>query len=236
MADEPLFNSRPYYDEDGVTIYHADARDVLPLINPDSVNLVLTDPPYGTNTRTDYHGSGRGKPSSRSTHVGRSRIASANSFPPVAGDNQPFDPRHLLRYSRLVLWGANHYADKLPASSSWLVWDRVSGDSATADAELAWTNLGGTIRSYRYLWNGACRHGEKETHGWHPTQKPVSLMRWIIDRHTKPGDLVLDPYMGSGPIARACLDLGRRYVGVELVEDYCRIAVTRLGQGVLDLA
>jgi DNA modification methylase len=69
----------------------------------------------------------------------------------------------------------------------------------------------------------------------HPTQKPVALMRWILTKWSKPGDLILDPYMGSGPVARACLDLGRRYIGVELEERYCEIAVSRLSQQVLPL-
>lgn len=226
---------KPYYADELVTIYHGRCEAVLSSIDPSGVDLVLTDPPYGVGVDTDYNGRGRGKPSAKSTHVGRSRIAKANTFPPVAGDDEPFDPAHLLRYRRLVLWGANHYADKLPPSPSWLVWDRVSGGSATADAELAWTNLGGTIRQFQYQWNGACRAGEKHTHGMHPTQKPVALMRWIIERHTKPGDLVLDPYMGSGPVAQACRETGRRYIGIELVEDYCVRALSRLRQQSFDL-
>lgn len=220
---------KPYYDDGTVTIWNADCREVLPTIQ--HADLVLTDPPYGYGVDTAYHSRGRGKPSAKSTHVGRNRIAKANEFEPVAGDDEPFDPTHLLAYPRLALWGANHYADRLPPSPSWLVWDRMSGDSATADAELAWTNLGGTIRSFAYRWNGACRQGEKATHGLHPTQKPVALMRWVIERYTQPGDLILDPYMGSGPVARACLDTGRRYIGIELVEHYCALTVRhRLGQ------
>lgn len=224
----------PYYDRDGITIYHADCRDVLPHIAPVDVALVLTDPPYGIAHDNDHAGRGRGKPSARSTHVGRNRIARANEYPPVYGDDERFDPSHLLRFRRLVLFGAQHYADRLPASGSWLVWDRVSGGSATADADLAWTNLGGTVRMFAYRWNGACRQGEKHTHGLHPHQKPEALMRWIVGRWTRPGELVLDPYMGSGPVARACLDLGRRYIGCEVVEAYCAVAVKRLAQGVLD--
>jgi len=205
--------SRPYFEHDGVTIYHADCRDVLPAVDPADVDL----------------------PSGKSTHVGKQRVAKANTYAPVAGDDAPFDPTHLLRYKRLVLWGGNHYADKLPASPSWLVWDRVSGTSDTADAELAWTNLGGTVRTFAYMWNGVCRAGEKETHGWHPTQKPVALMAWIIDRWTDPGDLILDPYMGSGPVAAAAYQLGRRYIGVELVKEYCDAALRRLAQPVLGL-
>ncbi len=224
----------PYYDEGGITIYHGRCEDVLPSIAPATVGLLLTDPPYGIGVNTRFNKAGRGKPSDASTHVGRNRAAKANDYPLVAGDDEPFDPSPLLAFPRCVLWGAIHYAQHLPPSPSWIVWDRESGRSATADAELAWTNLGGTVRKFTYAWNGVVRQGEKKTHGLHPTQKPVALMHWIIDRWTEPGDLVLDPYMGSGPVARACADLGRRYIGIELVEDYCRIAVERLAQQTLD--
>ena len=86
---------------------------------------------------------------------------------------------------------------------------------------------------FAYQWNGACRQGEKETHGLHPTQKPVALMRWILGRASEPGDLILDPYMGSGPVAKACKEMGRRYIGVEMMEHYCQRAVKRLAQEVM---
>ena len=220
---------KPYYDRAGITIYHARCEDVLPSIDPATVGLLLTDPPYGINLDTGYAGRKRGA------------LATAHDYARVAGDNEPFDPTPLLRFPNLVLWGANHYADLLPSSGSWLVWDRLDGlwgkreqgFSDAADAELAWTNQAGTVRMFRQRWNGMHRKGESAY--VHPTQKPVDLMRWIIDRWTEPGDLVLDPFMGSGPIAQACHELGRRYVGIELVEEYCAVAVSRLSQQTLDL-
>ena len=215
----------PYFDRDGITIYHARCEDVLPSIDPASVDFLLTDPPYGINLDTANQARGRS--------VGKRKHSRSLDHPRVHGDAEPFDPARLLVYGRAVLFGANNFASRLPDTPSWIVWDRQSGDSDTADAELAWTNLGGTVRTFRHTWNGVCRDSEI---GWHvhPTQKPTALMRWIIDRWTKPGDLVLDPYMGSGPVAQACADLGRRYIGIELVEDYCKVAVTRLRQGTLD--
>jgi DNA modification methylase len=103
-----------------------------------------------------------------------------------------------------------------------------------ADAEMAWTNLTQSVDVFHHLWLGAFRDSEPRLRGVHPTQKPTALMRWIVDRFTDPDDLVLDPYMGSGPVAQACHELGRRYIGCEVVEDYCRVAVTRLRQGVLN--
>jgi DNA modification methylase len=106
--------------------------------------------------------------------------------------------------------------------------------STLSEAELAWTNLANGIRVYRHKWFGLVRDSEIHYHV-HPTQKPVALMRWIIERYTSPGDLVLDPYMGSGPVARACLDTRRRYIGIEIEEQYCAVAVQRLQQSALPL-
>jgi len=209
----------PYYEdaESGITIYHARCEDVLPSINPATVDLLLTDPPYGLALDTDY-----------------SRLkGSTRTYARIIGDEAPFDPAPLLRFARLVLWGANHYASRLPDSPTWLVWDK-RGDQMPnifSDVEVAWTNLGGPARRFAHLWN-VNRASERGYHV-HPTQKPVALMQWIIERWTEPGDLILDPYMGSGPIARACQLASRKYIGIELVEDYCRIAVNRLAQSPL---
>ena len=215
----------PYYDRDGITIYNADCADVLPDIHPNRVHLVLTDPPYGINWDTDYHGRKMGN-----------RTAS-NTFAPVHQDDQPFDPRPLLAFGRCVLFGANHYADKLPPSAGWIVWDKDLGlnTSDLSDCELAWTNVTGGVRAFRHLWKGMLKDSERTQRRVHPTQKPVSLMRWILDMWTHPGQLILDPYMGSGPVAQACHEMGRRYLGIEIVEEYCEIAVKRLAQGVLAL-
>ena len=214
----------PYYDADGITVYHARCEDVLPSIDPATVGLLLTDPPYGMSHDTDYTRFTKGANAFRSSH------------PPVAGDTEPFNPSPLLAFRTVVAFGANHFSDSLPAGS-WLVWDKRSpggGKNVMSDAEVAWCSKGRGVYIYAHAWDGFNRASERGT-SYHPTQKPVSLMRWIVERYTEPGDLVLDPYMGSGPIAQACHELGRRYIGVELVEDYCAIAVKRLSQQTLGL-
>ena len=213
----------PYYDRDGITIWHADCRDILPTIDPASVDLLLTDPPYGI----DYYVAPQivGKGSRRILMGGRPR---------VIGDAAPFDPSHLRGFKRRVLWGAHNYADALPRSNGWIVWDKTGGgrgpNNTFSDVELAWTNVTTTPQIYRHLWKGLVRDSEAGHRVLHPTQKPVALMAWILERWTKSGDLILDPYMGSGPVARACQLLGRRYIGIELVEDYCKAAINRLAQ------
>lgn len=207
---------KPYYSDDAVTIYHGDCREVLSEV--EDVGLLLTDPPYGIGIQTN--------------NTTRSRRSRGRVFPPVHGDDAPFDPAHLLRFNPCVVFGANNFASRLPDSGAWIVWDRCSGDSNTADAELAWTNCKGTVRTFRHLWNGVLRDSEIGVH-LHPTQKPVALMSWVIGRYARPG-VVVDPYMGSGSVLRAAKDLGRKAIGIEIEERYCEVAARRMGQEVLD--
>lgn len=221
----------PYYDDGTVVIYNADCREVLPLLP--APDLVLTDPPYGVSERTDRKAKGRGN------------AAECNDFPPVYGDDEPFDPAHLLAYPRVILFGANYYADKLPTAASWVVWDKLDGLSTSkrtvgfddnADCELAWSNCGGPARILAERWKGMVKDTERGDRRVHPTQKPVRLMERLIEWRTEPGDLVLDPYMGSGTTLRAAVNRGRRAIGIEISEDYCAVAVERLGQLTMGIA
>lgn len=209
---------RPYYDHGGICIFNADCRDILPALVAErgKFDLLLTDPPYGI----DYENPGAWR--------------SGGGGEKIANDDVPFDPAPLLSVARqCVLFGADAYADKLPASYGWFVWDKRCGAprQKQGDAELAWCNAIGSTRVLRHSWNGGGTFLRENgsPHGWHPTQKPVALMRECLsffpDART-----VLDPYMGSGPVARACKDAGLRYVGIEIVEKYCEIAVKRLAQ------
>lgn len=212
---------KPYYSDDFATIYHGDSREVLGDLDAD---LLLTDPPYGIAVKTDW--------------TTRRPSPWAKGERPVAGDNVEFDPSHLLRFRWIVLFGANHYADRLPASASWLVWDKRRGGTVTPgwnapDAELAWSNLGRGCRTFSHLWERYKRDSEIGEH-YHPTQKLVALMRWCIGLAKDSTGTILDPYMGSGSTLRAAKDLSRRSIGIELDESYCEIAAKRLAQEVFD--
>jgi len=211
-------NNWPCDCKDGQTIIHGDCREVLPLL--DKVDLVLTDPPYGINHPTDY----------RSRQ--RSKITACNDYPPVHGDNQPFDPMPWIDQPAII-WGGNYFTDKLPVSSGWLVWDKERPDTLDqSTVELAWTNCIKGARRFRWLWHGCMRRGQEGL--VHPTQKPTELMEWCLSwKWTEGLQLVLDPFMGSGPTLRACKNLGRRAIGIEIEEKYCEIAANRLRQEVL---
>jgi hypothetical protein len=206
-------------------IIEGDCRDVLPGIDPATVALVLTDPPYGINERTDRLRRKRGE------------RWPCHDFPPIHGDDAPFNPTPLLRFPRLVLFGANYYADRLPPSPSWLIWDKLAGLTTAkreigfndqADVEMAWTNLGGPARLIPQRWMGVLRMSEHGQRRVHPTQKPIALMARIIQLYTDPGDLILDPYAGSGSVGVACVQTGRRFLGVEIVPEYAAVARARL--------
>jgi hypothetical protein len=200
-------------------------------IAPASVDLLLTDPPYGVNERTDRGSKGRG-----GGFRGKRGEIPALDFAPVHGDDHPFSPAHLFGYERLVLFGANYYAAALPPSPSWIVWDKIDGLTSdkrevgiddNADVELAWTNLGGPARLIAHRWKGVVKGSEHGQRRVHPTQKPVALMSRIIEWRTDPGAHVLDPYAGSGSTLIAAHTTGRRCTAIEYEPAYCDVIARR---------
>lgn len=203
------------------TLYLGDCREILPTLGPMDDVALVSDPPYGISFKRGLGGAAirAGRPS---TNKPIDRMYEA-----VTGDDAPFDPSHWLTFSEIILWGANHYSDKLPSSASWLVWDKRDGmvSNSFADCELAWSNLKGPARLKRYLWNGICRAGEKEPRV-HPTQKPISIMQWCVSLTTKP--TILEPYMGSGTTGLGAILSGRKFIGIEIEEKYFDIACKRI--------
>ena len=214
---------KPYYEELGITIYHGDCREILPHLP--KVDLVLTDPPYGVNLNTSYKSSQRGV------------LAGANDYPPVYGDDKPFDPKILLSFDNLILFGANYYSSRLPDSGQWFIWDKRDGVGFNdqADCELAWTRgTKGTVpRIFVHRWNGMIKDSERDQKRVHPTQKPINLMTWCLSFFPN-AQTILDPFMGSGTTLRAAKDLERKAIGIEIEEKYCEIAVKRLRQEVFN--
>lgn len=221
----------PYYKQDGLTIYHGNCREILDSCRSivATTELILSDPPYGISWDVG-------------SHRGSVRKSMGCEFSPIAGDDRPFDPVQLVSFQLpTVLFGANHYADKLPSSAGWIVWDKRIGMESTdqSDCELAWTNIWGRARMIRYQFNGGgslakengCFAGQGYPVAFHPTQKPVAIFKtilnWIPEAHS-----ILDPFMGSGTTLRAAKDLGRRAIGIEIEERYCEIAAKRLAQKV----
>jgi DNA modification methylase len=200
----------PYYDKDGITIYHGDCRDILPHLP--KVDLVLTDPPYGIGANKMTLGNGARK-LPRGVHD---------------WDAHPPDLSLITQLGKCIIWGGNYFG--LCGQSKWLVWDKGTGGNDYADCELAWTNIGGVVRKFFKSWVGANAKERVDSDRFHPTQKPVQLMTWCMSFFPN-AETILDPFMGSGTTLVAAKLLGKKAIGIELEEEYCKIAVERLAQG-----
>lgn len=199
------------------------AEDVARLMDEDSVDMVYTDPPYGVSVvKQGMVGADFG-------------VAKKGRYAEVIGDGST-DAAHDaislcvdIGIRALIVWGGNYFADRLPPTSCWLVWDKRvdSGiENTFADCELAWTNLGGQARIHRQLWNGMIREGEHDKRV-HPTQKPVALASWAIHKFSKDGN-IMDLFLGSGSTMVAAEQLNRRCFGMELGPKYCAVILERM--------
>lgn len=201
---------QPYYDKDGITIYHGDCREVMPTLQ--GIDILITDPPYGIQA------------SKKGAH---SSIRDSQKWPNSDWDDKrvPEGVAAAISLARVsFVWGGNFYSDVLPPSASWLIWIKPEAETgfSLADCEMCWSNGGFAARVKR------CPRRDGNLH---PTQKPLAMMQWPLGLA---GDgTVLDPFMGSGTTLRAAKDLGRRAIGIEIEERYCEIAANRLAQGVL---
>ena len=209
------------------TLYLGDCLEILQTLG--KVDAVVTDPPYGINYKRDSrktYGFHALRPNSSSKYIGGKAEA------PIIGDDKPFDPTPFLIAEAHIFWGANNYADKLPAKYGWLVWDKQITETWRASAcELAWTDFLGSVRCFRHRWQGMMRDGKECPYVGgklvHPTQKPEALMDWCLSFLPK-AETILDPFMGSGTTGVACANLGRKFIGIEIEEKYFDIACERI--------
>ena len=205
-------------------LYCGDCLEILPTL--DKVDAVVTDPPYGI-------GEAAGKAKTRTSGLSSAQRG-ADAFRKDYGDDDWDDKtldEELKTAMRLAQWlivfGGNYY--DLPPTSCWLVWDKLNGNTDFADCELAWTNLKKAVRKKAYLWNG-CMREERHIARTHPTQKPVGIMEWAVEHLPHKAQTILDPFMGSGTTGVACMNLGRKFIGIELEPKYFDIACERIDQ------
>jgi DNA modification methylase len=196
------------------TLYNDDCAFILR--QSFRVDALVTDQPYGLGMAK------RGRIGSGTDAI------PATEFEPSDWDNSPVDPdlmRLVLKRGRWqIVFGGNYYM--MPPASCWLVWDKMNtGDFA--DCELAWTNLPKAARRIQYRWNGMLRQNN-EPRGDHPTQKPVGVMKWCIGQLPDDAMVILDPFMGSGTTGVACVEMGRKFVGIELDKHYFDAACRRI--------
>ena len=139
----------------------------------------------------------------------------------------------ILEISRFqIIWGGNYFADILPPSSCWLVWDKLNGEgSGYADCELAWTNMQKAVRRIQYRWAGMLQQDMKnKEERIHPTQKPIRVMKWCLEKLGDDVNSICDPFMGSGTTGISCANFGKKFIGIEKEPKYFDIACKRIEQ------
>jgi len=168
----------------------------------------------------------RADPKRMTQIVSPGRVIKAGRYAPVAGDENAYTARtsallllELYPDAMHIWWGANHFSDVFPPSPCWLVWDKEN-TGYFADAELAWCSDDSAVRIFKHMWNGMLRESE---HGAriHPTQKPIALCGWAFEKYGSAGDLIFDPFLGSGPSLKAAESMDRTVIGFELSPHYC---------------
>ena len=130
----------------------------------------------------------------------------------------------LFRVSKnQIIWGANYFTKYLPSSMGWIVWDKGQKELTMSDGELAFTSF---QKALRIIVINRAELIKQNT--FHPTEKPIKLYKWLLDKYAKEGDKILDTHIGSGSIAIACYDYGYQLIGCELDIDYYNKAIERI--------
>lgn len=243
---------QPYYEQDGITIYHGDCREVLPELAGDYVSAVVTDPPYG-DTSLDWDR----KVAGWLDHVDAPQAWCFGSFRFWIETGTAEFIAADWRYGQEVVWekhnGSGLQADRFKRVHELAVhwyrggWETLRREVPTRPGvgrktvrrkerpphmgeidESTYVSEDGGPRLLRSVIPVRSEHGR----ALHPTQKPLSILTPLITYSAPPGGLILDPFMGSGSTLRAAKDCGRHAIGIELSERYCEIAATRLSQGI----
>jgi len=188
------------------TLYLGDCLTILPSLP--IADALITDPPYGIADiwvgGSERHGWTKANAEAQVRNQWDTKPLDAAAVSLLCGAGRD-----------VIIWGGNYFP--LPPSRCWLVWNKPERGFSLAEAELAWTNKDAVVRVF---------DGPRSDQGRvHPTQKPISLMRWCVARTE---GVVLDPFMGSGTTGVACMELQRAFVGIEVHEPYFDIACERI--------
>lgn len=218
--------TEPYYESDGIVIYHGDCCDVLASLEAGSADAVFADPPYNVGLKYDGY-----------------------------DDNMPMDEylgwcREWFAASRAVSSGSVVITPGTVSVPMWIA------DIERTHLLVAWTKANNNSRNYfgptsgYQCWEPILVYGKSKVTvlrdwvdqpislqrevGGHPCPKPLKLLRWVVSNFVPEGGLIVDPFMGSGSTLRAAKDLGAKAIGIDQSERYCELAATRLAQGVFD--
>jgi len=191
-------------------VHNIDCLELMRTLPDKCFQLAIADPPYGINMDGKIGSNNKGKCGDYTE----------KEWDKSAPDQAFFDELRRVSCNQIV-WGSNHFIERLPINSPcWIVWDKKNS-ADFADCELAWTSFPTAVRMFSYRWNGMLQENmANKEERIHPTQKPVALYAWLLQHYAKPGDRIFDPMMGSQSSRIAAYKLGFDYVGCELDKEY----------------
>jgi len=194
-----------------ITMLNTDCMAYMSTLPDKAFELAIVDPPYGIGAGEMNMGKGKNKTWGASKKW----------------DDESPSPEYFTELMRVsknqIIWGGNYF--DLPKTGGWIFWDKERGkDVSFADGEMAWTNFLSVAKKAPVRFDGFIGADLSRIH---PTQKPVTLYKWLLSRYAKPGDRILDTHGGSGSICIACHDLGYDLTWMELDPDYYAAACKR---------
>ena len=208
---------------DKINITNEDNMELMARYPDKYFDLAIVDPPYGIGV----------------TKNKRLNNNSNNDWDNEIPNKKYFD--ELFRVSKnQIIWGGNYFIDHLKNTRCFINWDKLNHSDTYADCEMAWTSFDANAKIFKYMWDGN-RYGfpnqiqgvGKKSIKTHPTQKPVALYKWLLDKYAKQTDKILDTHLGSGSIAIACHDYGFELTACELDKEYYDKAINRINNHIL---
>ena len=209
-----------------------DAGSVAILMDGQKADMVFTDPPYGMKLDTDFSG----MKSRLGTSSGERKLKGSN-YDKIIGDHDDFEPKlvntifdNFAYCKEIFTWGADYYAEFLPNKNdgSWVVWDKRLDDNSDkmygSCFELCWSKNKHKREIARIKWAGLFGMEKDDTRTRvHPTQKPIALASWFLQKYSNDDNLVVDIFGGSGSTLISCEQLGRKCYMMELDPKYCDV-------------
>ena len=206
-----------------MNITNEDNMELMARYPDNYFDLAIVDPPYGI---------GAGADARQGIKFNKSATKRKNYGVKDWDKNTPSIEyfKEVIRVSKeQIIWGVNYYTIDLLAGGR-IFWDKDTAEDYTnSDGELAFCSKINSVKKVKIRWNGMLQYDmkNKETR-IHPTQKPIALYKWILDKYAKQGDKILDTHLGSGSIAIACHDYGFDLTACELDKEYFDKAMQRI--------
>jgi site-specific DNA-methyltransferase (adenine-specific) len=203
-------------------ILHGDCMDLMAELKDKEFSLACVDPPYGIDF--EHYNRPNKTPGLSATNK---KTYHTSKYLYEIPNKKYFD--ELFRITKnQIIWGGNYFINYLNNTSCMIIWDKKNENTNFADAELAWTSFNTATRIFKYRWNGMLQENMKNKQlKIHPTEKPIDLSRWILQKYAKPGDTIIDTHSGSASLACACHLEHFNFIAIEKDYDYWKTSVER---------